>query len=257
MDAFIVLEVRDLRVDRGGGFVLDIPSLSISSGELVSLIGPNGSGKTTLLMALASLLPAQTGQLLFRGQPVNSVLAPLQYRRKLAMVFQESLLLDTTVFENVATGLRFRGMRGREVEKRVIGSLERFRIPHLRNRSARTLSGGEAQRTSLARAFAVRPEILLLDEPFAALDPPTRDSLMEDIHSILKETGTTTILTTHDRLEALRLSDRMAVMFGGRILQMGPPREVLSHPADALVADFVNIDNVLKVLTSHIPSKST
>ena len=125
-------------------------------------------------------------------------------------------------------------------------SLERFGISHLGERSARTLSGGEAQRTSLARAFAIRPEILFLDEPFAALDPPTREALIEDLQVVLQDTHTTTIFATHDRAEALRLSDRIGVMNGGRILQIGAPEEVMNHPMNEFVANFVGVETILR-----------
>ena len=123
--------------------------------------------------------------------------------------------------------------------------LERFGIASLSRRSARTLSGGEAQRTSLARAFAIRPEILFLDEPFASLDPPSRESLIEDLENVLRQTRTTALFATHDRQEALRLSDRIAVMKGGKILQIGSPGEVTERPANEFVASFVGVETIL------------
>jgi tungstate transport system ATP-binding protein len=161
------------------------------------------------------------------------------------MVFQEPLLFDTTVFNNVASGLKIRGMKRGGIHAKVIEQLERFGISHLSDRSARTLSGGEAQRTSLARAFALQPEILLLDEPFSSLDPPTRDSLIEDLEHILQQTRTTAVFATHDRLEALRLSNRMAVMNEGKILQIGFPGEVMNHPVNEIVASFVGVETIL------------
>jgi len=240
-----IIEAKNLKVKRGGTIQLDIPSLSVGEGEVVSLIGPNGAGKTTLLQTLSCLIANVTGEVLFKGQRVNSSHSALEYRRRLAMVFQEPLLFDTTVFDNVAAGLKIRGMKKSEVRGIVTEHLERFGIAHLSERSARTLSGGEAQRTSLARAFAIQPEILLLDEPFTSLDPPSRESLIEDLERILKRTRTTTILATHDRLEALRLSDRIAVMRDGRILQIGSPEEVMSHPVDEFVASFVGVETIL------------
>jgi len=161
------------------------------------------------------------------------------------MVFQEPLLFDTTVFNNVASGLKIRRMRKSEIHDRVIEQLDRFGISHLKDRSAKTLSGGEAQRTSLARAFSIQPEILLLDEPFASLDPPTRDSLIEDLEHILRQTRTTAILATHDRMEALRLSDQIAVMNQGKILQIGFSGEVMNQPVDEFVASFVGVETIL------------
>jgi tungstate transport system ATP-binding protein len=226
--------------------LLDIPSLVIQEGEILSLIGPNGAGKTTLLQTLSFLEKPFRGEILFRSQSVNSNhCSTIEYRRKLAMVFQEPLLFDTTVFNNVASGLRIRGMKRGEIRDRAMEQLERFGISHLNNRSARTLSGGEAQRTSLARAFAIRPEILFLDEPFASLDPPSRDSLIEDLERILRQTRTTAILATHDRLEALRISNRIAVMNGGKILQIGTPREVTYQPVNEFVATFVGVETIL------------
>jgi tungstate transport system ATP-binding protein len=241
----VILETKDLKVRRGGVLLVDVPSLQVRQGEILSLIGPNGAGKTTLLQALAHLIRPFHGEISFKGVKVSSNHFLIEYRRKLAMVFQEPLLFDTTVFENVASGLKIRGMKRSEIQKIVMEHLSRLGISHLRDRSARTLSGGEAQRTSLARAFAICPEILFLDEPFASLDPPTRESLLDDLQRVLQQTQTTTIFATHDRMEALRLSDRIAVMQGGKILQTGSPEEVMNHPVDEFVASFVGVETIL------------
>jgi tungstate transport system ATP-binding protein len=160
------------------------------------------------------------------------------------MVFQEPLLFDTTVYENVAAGLKIRKVSWQEIRTRVGACMERFRIAHLADRSARKLSGGEAQRTSLARAFATAPEVILLDEPFVALDPPTRQALTEDLEQVLRESGTAAIITTHDQSEALRLADRMAVMQNGSIVQAGAPSNVMSEPVNEFVATFVGMENI-------------
>jgi tungstate transport system ATP-binding protein len=240
-----ILEAKDIQVIRGGTLLLDISSFLIHEGEILSLIGPNGAGKTTLLQTLSYLLKPFQGEIFFRGRKVEKNHSVLEYRRKLAMVFQEPLLFDTTVFKNVASGLKIRGMERGTIHDRTMEQLERFGISHLKDRSAKTLSGGEAQRTSLARAFALQPEILLLDEPFASLDPPTRDSLIEDLEHILQQTRTTAVFATHDRLEALRLSNRMAVMKDGKILQVGLPGEVMNHPVNEWVASFVGVETIL------------
>ena len=160
-------------------------------------------------------------------------------------MFQEALLFDATVRANLAAGLKLHGITGAEREQRIAEAARRFGIAHLLDRSARKLSGGEAQRTSLARAFALGPEILFLDEPFSALDPPTREALLDDLAQVLRETRTTAVLATHDQLEALRLADRMAVMHDGRIVQTGSVAEVINHPADEFVAAFVGMETVL------------
>jgi len=244
-DSTTILEVKNLEVKRGGTTILHIPSLLIQEGEVLSLIGPNGAGKTTFMQTLSYLLKPFQGEILFKGKKVETNHSVLEYRRKLAMVFQEPLLFDTTVFNNIASGLKIRGMRRDKIRDKVMEQLNRFGIRHLSQRSAKTLSGGEAQRTSLARAFALQPEILILDEPFASLDPPTRDSLIEDLEHILRQTQTTTILATHDRMEALRLSNRIAVMNAGKILQIGSPSQVMNQPVDEFVASFVGVETIL------------
>jgi len=240
-----ILESRNLVVARGGVTVLALDGLTLRQGEILSVIGPNGAGKTTLLQALAGLIRLKTGEILFRGAPV-AVESNLEYRRRIAMVFQEPLLFDTTVSANVASGLKIRGATRDRIAGQVERQLERFGIAHLAGRSARTLSGGEAQRTSLARAFAVEPEILFLDEPFASLDPPTREDLIEDLDRVLRETGTTALMATHDRDEALRLSDRITVMKNGKIVQTDSPQRLTSHPVDEFVATFVGMETILK-----------
>ena len=246
-----LLEIKNLQVERGGAVLLQLPFLEIRSGEIFSLIGSNGAGKTTLLQTLACLMKPSAGEIFFRGQRIESHSSIFEYRRRLAIVFHEPLLFDTTVFENVASGLKMRGIERSEIRKIATEQMNHFGINHLHDRSARTLSGGEAQRTSLARAFAIRPEILFLDEPLANLDPPSRESLIEDLERILRETRTTTIFATHDKVEALRLSDRIAVMHGGKTIQIGTPEEVMNHPVNEFVAFFVGIETVLAGKVIH------
>ncbi len=238
-----LLQVNELLVRRGGVTVLDIPELRVVEGQVLVLIGPNGAGKSTLLLTLAGLLKYARGSLLFRGRRVDG--GGFDYRRHVAMVFQEPLLLDTTVFENVAAGLKIRGASRGEIERTVPGYLDRFGIGHLGKRAARKLSGGEAQRTSLARAFVTKPEIVFLDEPFTSLDPPTREVLTGDLERILRDTRTTAVASTHDQTEALRLGDRLAVVNRGGIEQIGPAAEVMNRPANGFVASFVGVETVL------------
>jgi tungstate transport system ATP-binding protein len=241
-----ILEGRDLRMEYGGATVLDVPAVAVGRGEIFALIGPNGAGKSTLLRILGLLERPTAGMVRFRGQPVpwggRDLLAT---RRQFACVFQEPLLCDATVKANVALGLRLRHRPAKEVAAQVERWLARLGIAHLAGRGARTLSGGEAQRTSLARAFAARPDVLLLDEPFAALDPPTRDELLRLLRELLRQEGITTIFVTHDREEALRLGDRIAVMMGGRLHQVGPPSAVFGRPITEEVARFVGVETIL------------
>ncbi len=245
-----LLACQDVRVVAGGRAILDLPRLDLRRGDILAVIGPNGAGKSTLLSLLAGILPPTAGSVRFGDTKVYAG-PTLAHRRRVTLVFQDPLLLDDTVAGNVATGLRLRGLDRAAVAARVDLALERFRISHLAGRRARTLSGGEAQRTSLARAMALEPELLLLDEPSAALDPPTREALLDDLGRTLRETGTTAVLATHDRTEALRLANLVAVMRDGLILQTGSPEEVMNHPADEFVADFVGVETILRgVVTS-------
>lgn len=246
-----ILEVSNLRVRRGGRLILDIDHLTVQEGEVLAVIGPNGAGKSTLLLALARLLKPDSGELSHRGRSIHSE-DDLTYRRRIALVLQEPLLLNRSVFDNVAAGLRFRGTPKEEVTQVVEEWLVKLDVAHLLDRQARRLSGGEAQRVSLARAFALQPEVLLLDEPFSALDAPTRSRLLEDLQALLTATSITTLFITHDLDEALFLGDRVAVLLDGRLRQVGPPQNVFSAPADREVAAFVGVETVIaaEVLTS-------
>jgi molybdopterin-binding protein len=241
----VALRAEGLIVRLGGRTVLDIPRLEVRRGEVLALMGPNGSGKSTLILTLALLLRPAAGRLFLAGEPVGEGADLVGLRRRLAVVFQEPLLLDTTVRENVAVGLRLRRVPQDERERRVTRWLARFGLTPLAARAARTLSGGEAQRTSLARAFALEPEVLFLDEPFAALDAPTRAELIENLRAALAETGTTAVLVTHDRDEALALGDRVGVLMDGHLLQLDRPEAVFSAPINEQVAAFVGMETVL------------
>jgi tungstate transport system ATP-binding protein len=239
-----VVELRGIRVTRGARTVLDVAALDVEPGEVLAIIGPNGAGKSTLLRVIGLLESPAAGVVRFRGAAVTAR-DGLAVRRRMASVFQEPLLADTTVRANVALGLRFRGESGPGVPARIALWLERFGIGHLAARQARTLSGGEAQRAALARALVVEPEVLLLDEPFAPLDPPTRETLVADLGRILREERMTTVVVTHDRSEAMALGDRVGVVMDGRLLQVDEAAQVFRGPASEEVARFVGVETIL------------
>ena len=241
-----LLEARDLSVSFGKQKVLDVPYVAVAPNKVLSIIGPNGSGKTTLSLCLSLLLKPTSGHIYYKGESIPDGSSMMQMRRRFAVVFQEPLLLNINVWDNVTMGLHLRGVKGPEIKKRTDYWLERFGIQSLVRRNAKTLSGGEAQRTSLARAFVLQPEILFLDEPFAALDVPTRQSLFGDMINILQETRFTTILVTHDRNEAQTLSNRIVMLVKGKIVQEGTPKELFSSPASEEIAKFVGMENILE-----------
>ena len=233
-----LLQLSDLLVRREGRTVLDIQALSVETGEVLAIVGPNGAGKSTLFLVLARLLKADHGQVIFQGRSIDSF-HDLGYRRQIALVLQEPLLMDMSVYENAALGLKFRRTSKAQIEERVKHWLDRLGVAHLADRPARKLSGGEAQRVSLARAFVLQPRLLLLDEPFTSLDAPTRIRLLDDLQSVLAETRMTTIFITHDLQEARKLATRMAVLLDGRIEQSGPPQDVFDRPINERVAGFL------------------
>jgi tungstate transport system ATP-binding protein len=236
------LSARGLAVRRSGRAVVDVPQLDVPAGCVYAIIGPNGAGKSTLLLRLALLERPDAGEVLFEGKPSRG--RELALRRRMAVAFQEPLLLDRGVAANVETGLAMRGVPRAERHARATHWLERFGVGELADRSSRTLSGGEAQRVSLARAFALEPEVLFLDEPFSALDQPTRTALIDDLAAALAATRVTTLLVTHDHDEAARLADTVAVMMHGRIKQSGPPAEIFSAPVDEETAAFVGLETM-------------
>jgi tungstate transport system ATP-binding protein len=219
-----VIEIRDVLVERDGRTVLRIDHLEIARGEVLAVLGPNGAGKTTLLLVLARLLKPRRGSMSFRSEagPLESDLA---YRRRLSVLMQEALLLDRSVFDNVAIGLRFRRLPESEVRKQAELWLEKLGIAHLRDRPGLKLSGGEAQRVGLARAFVLSPELLLLDEPFASLDAAARQVLLEELKNLLAETRTTTVFITHDPTEVQQLATRLVLLEDGRLIDL-PDGEV-------------------------------
>ena len=233
-----MIEIRNMQVQRNNRAVLDVASLDIKHGETLAIVGPNGAGKSTLLLALAHLLPTTQGEILFNGKSLKQW-DELEYRRKISFVFQSPLLLDMTVEQNIALGLKFRGISKEETHERVSRRIKQLGIESLSKRRASQLSGGEAQRVSLARAFVLEPELLLLDEPFAALDPPTRKRLIEDLSALLAEDHRMAVFVTHNLNEAAKLSQRIAVIIDGMVRQVGTAMQIKSKPADETVKAFL------------------
>ena len=234
-----LVQIHNLLVRRGEHPALQLEHLAIQNGEVLAVVGPNGAGKSTLLLTLARLLKPERGEIQFNGTQASAE-SDTVYRRRIGLVMQDPLLFDMTVFENVASGLKFRGINKDEIRNKVPLWLERLGVGHLAKRRANQLSGGEAQRVSLARALILEPQLLLLDEPFSALDPPTRSRLLDDLGILLNETATTTVFVTHDLPEAAQLAARIAVIIGNRLHQVGSPEEVFASPANEDVSNFVN-----------------
>jgi tungstate transport system ATP-binding protein len=212
-----LIEIRDLLVRREKRVVLEIERLDIKRGETLAVAGPNGAGKSTLLLVLARLLKAERGEVRFNGQAVTPR-GDLAYRRRIGLVMQDALLLNRSVFDNVATGLRFRHLTKDEIAHRVDEWLERLGITHLRQRPAMQISGGESRRVALARAFVLQPDLLLLDEPFSALDRTSRHKLQEDLKSILAGADMTVVFSTHSETDVQKLAERKIELEGGRLV---------------------------------------
>lgn len=240
----VILEIKDLEINRGQSFRLSIDHLNVHHGEILAIIGPNGAGKSTLLLALSKLLTPYKGQIYFRNKNIASY-SDLDYRRRIALVLQEPLLLDMTVFDNIALGLRFRGLPEKIVRQRVEKWVEKLHLEEVITKPAGKISGGQAQRASLARALAIEPEVLLLDEPFASLDQPSRLELIRDLRKLLSGSTLATIFITHIQEEALMIADRVAVLINGVLKQIDLPQKVFSSPVDYEVAEFVGIENIL------------
>jgi len=215
-----VISAAGISVIKDKKEILKVDQLDLGPGEVLSVLGPNGAGKSTLLQVMALLLPPSAGQVSFRGEPVTRRNA-LLIRRRMAVVFQEPLLLNTTVRNNVAQGLKLRGVPRTEIGPRVEFWLGRLGISHLAGRGNRHLSGGEAQRVNLARALALQPEVLFLDEPFTSLDYLTRTDLLVEISQIIRENGITTFFVTHDYSEVSCFGGQALVLNGGRIAFRG------------------------------------
>ncbi|HCF94397.1 MAG TPA: spermidine/putrescine ABC transporter ATP-binding protein [Verrucomicrobia bacterium] len=240
------MEVRFDRVTKRFGSVVavDDVSFAVSTGELFFLVGPSGCGKTTILRTVAGFYQPDAGAVWFGDRKMDGVPA---HKRNAGMVFQNyALWPHMTVGQNVAYGLRVRGLSREEVRRRVDQALDVVRMPGYADRLPNQLSGGQQQRVALARALVIEPDVLLFDEPLSNLDAKLRLEMREEIQSLHQRLGITTIYVTHDQKEALSLADRMAVMRGGRVEQVGSPREVYRRPANAFIADFIGEANLVE-----------
>ncbi|MBE7202945.1 MAG: ABC transporter ATP-binding protein, partial [Parafilimonas terrae] len=217
--------------------------LQVEPGEFLTLLGPSGCGKTTLLNLMAGFLEADAGEIFIGGDLVT---ATPPYERQIGIVFQNyALFPHMSVAKNVGYGLRMRGTPKREIAERVQEALALVKLDGFADRSPRQLSGGQQQRVALARALVIRPKVLLLDEPFSALDKNLRGAMQVELKEIQRRLGVTTVFVTHDQGEALSMSDRIVVMSAGRVRQVGTPDQVYRHPQDRFVAGFIGDVNRL------------
>jgi len=231
--------------------VLHELSLKIRRGEFLTLLGPSGCGKTTLLNLIAGFAEADNGEVFIDGQPVTS---EPPHKRQIGIVFQNyALFPHMNVERNIGYGLRMRGVEKDELAQRVKQAMDMVRLDGLGHRKPRELSGGQQQRVALARALVIQPKVLLLDEPFSALDKSLRGSMQVEIREIQQRLGLTTVFVTHDQGEALAMSDRIAVMSAGAIRQIGSPAELYQNPQDPFVASFLGDVNILP---SHLHTQT-
>ena len=229
---------------------LDNVSLQVRRGELITLLGPSGCGKTTLLNLVAGFLKPEHGEILIDGALVTDVPT---HRREIGIMFQSyALFPHMTVAGNVGYGLKMRRIAKPEIARRVADTLALIKLDGLDDRKPRQLSGGQQQRVALARALVIRPKVLLLDEPFSALDRNLRASMQVEVKEIVRKLGVTTIFVTHDQGEALSLSDKIAVITQGHIRQIGTAGDIYHRPADRFVASFVGDVNVLRARLERI-----
>ena len=234
--------LRGVTKSFGPVVAVDDLTLEIPRGIFLSLLGPSGCGKTTTLRLIAGFEQPSQGDIFIRGQRVNLVPA---YRRDFSMVFQNfALFPHMTVANNVAFGLRMRRLPRDERDARVREALSLVHLAGFEDRYPRQLSGGQQQRVALARAIVVRPAVLLLDEPLGSLDKKLREEMQVELRQLQREIGITTAFVTHDQEEALTLSDRVAIMNGGKIEQIGTPRELYERPATDFVANFLGVSNI-------------
>ena len=221
-------------------------NFQVERAEVFALIGPTGAGKTTLLRLLNLLDTPTSGKIYFNGQDTaESTRLRLQMRRRMAMVFQKPVVFNSNVYENIAYPLKVRGYGRKEIQTRVEEMLEITGLKGYEKRRARTLSGGEAQRVSLARAMIAQPELLLLDEPTANLDPVSTSKIEEVLTNTIREQETTVIMATHDMSQGQRLADTIGVLMHGELLQIGSPSEIFCSPSNKEVAEFIGVENIL------------
>lgn len=241
MSAYLELVALSKRF--GSSLVVDSVSLQMGKGELLTLLGPSGCGKTTTLRMIAGFEMPTSGDIYIKGERVND---KPPYRRNTAMVFQSyALFPHMTIFKNVAFGLEMRKESRQNIGQRVGHALDLVQLRGFEDRYPRQLSGGQQQRVALARALAVEPDILLLDEPLSNIDQKLRQQMRLEIKAIQRRLGITTVYVTHDQGEALVISDRLAVMNKGRIVQAGSPSEVYESPRSRFVADFIGEANLI------------
>ena len=238
-----IIELKNITVTFDGDTILDNMSLSIRDGEFVTLLGSSGCGKTTTLRIIAGFLEPDAGEVFFDSKNMNGVPA---YKREVNTIFQRyALFPNYNVFENIAYGLRVRHVPEAEIKQRVSEMLTLVNLEGFEKRNIAKLSGGQQQRVAIARALVLKPKVLLLDEPLAALDLKLRKDMQNELKNIQKALGITFIFVTHDQEEALSMSDTVVVMNEGKIQQIGSPIDIYNEPENAFVADFIGESNIL------------
>lgn len=244
-----LLELRDIEVQAGGRTILSVGRLELEAATTLAVLGPNGAGKSTLLRVAAALLPPTAGTVMLDGRPASRA----ALREVTAAVLQRPLLRRGSVRANVETAMRFRRLPRDVMRERADAWIDRLGLGPLAERGVQSLSGGEAQRVSIARALAIEPRLMLLDEPFSGLDAPTRGELLADLRDVLSSSQTAALLVTHDRDEAAALSDRLAILQAGELRQEGPIAAVIDNPADRDCARTLGFDTILPpALSAHL-----